>query len=171
MDNHEYQRHWDAYKVLIETRNLEINLFWQRSNYFLVLNTALAVGFFNVKEDAYRWALVVFGFLTSLLWIRVSLGAKYWQAKWEQRLREYEIQFFPSLEFFGASPKRIEEDAEKGLDFFKAQWPKKILYQRALRKPSVSFSMILLAVMFLLGWLAVGCISLYLHRHVPHCFI
>lgn len=30
----------------LDTRNFEISLYWQRSNYFLVLNTALAVGFF-----------------------------------------------------------------------------------------------------------------------------
>ncbi|HEY4679149.1 MAG TPA: hypothetical protein VIJ01_18425 [Candidatus Angelobacter sp.] len=56
MSTGETQRVWDAYKVLIDTRNLEINLFWQRSNYFLVLNTGLAIGFFNIKEDWYRWA-------------------------------------------------------------------------------------------------------------------
>jgi len=39
----------DLYKTLLDTRNLEINLFWQRSNYFLVLNTGIAFGFFNLK--------------------------------------------------------------------------------------------------------------------------
>jgi hypothetical protein len=32
----------EAYRTALATRNLEINLFWQRSNYFLVLNTAIA---------------------------------------------------------------------------------------------------------------------------------
>ena len=27
-------------------RQFEIQMFWQRSNYFMVLNTAIAVGFF-----------------------------------------------------------------------------------------------------------------------------
>lgn len=36
----------EAYRVAKETRSLEINLFWQRSNYFLVLSTAIAAGFF-----------------------------------------------------------------------------------------------------------------------------
>ena len=39
----------DLYKTLLDTRNLEISLFWQRSNYFLVLNTGIAFGFFNLK--------------------------------------------------------------------------------------------------------------------------
>jgi hypothetical protein len=32
----------EAYRVAKEARNLEIALFWQRSNYFLVLSTAIA---------------------------------------------------------------------------------------------------------------------------------
>src|SRR5207248_3234570 len=48
----------DAYKIALETRNLEINLFWQRSNYFLVLNTAIAVGFFaRGHRDKYSFML------------------------------------------------------------------------------------------------------------------
>src|SRR3972149_10785499 len=37
----------DAYKFAYDTRNFEISLFWQRSNYFLVLNTAIALAFFS----------------------------------------------------------------------------------------------------------------------------
>ncbi len=50
------------YRVALDTRNSEISLFWQRSNFFLVLNTALAVGFFNDKNKEYasvrrhRWS-------------------------------------------------------------------------------------------------------------------
>src|SRR4029079_19741708 len=36
-----------VYRVALETRKLEIRLFWQRSNYFLVLSTALAIGYFS----------------------------------------------------------------------------------------------------------------------------
>ena len=38
----------DLYRVALDTRNLESTLFWQRCNYFLVLNSALALGFFNL---------------------------------------------------------------------------------------------------------------------------
>src|ERR1022692_2144062 len=161
-DNHV----WEAYKVLVETRNLEINLFWQRSNYFLVLNTGLALGFFNVKEDGYRTALAGFGFLASILWIGVLAGAKHWQSKWEQRLRDFEEECFPTLQFFAASKKRIRDDAEKGLGFFdtKRYSPKRLAYRIALWKPSVTYCMILLALMFAVGWLVLGGIA-YLHFH------
>lgn len=157
---------WDAYKVLIETRNLEINLFWQRSNYFLVLNTGLALGFFNVKQDPYKWALAVFGFLASILWLGVSLGAKHWQAKWEQRLRDFEGEVFPRLEFFAASETRIRDDAREGLGFYRAWWPKRFAYRIALWKPSVTFCMILLAFMFAIGWLALIVLSIWLRTPV-----
>ena len=40
----------EAYRTALATRNFEISLFWQRSNYFLVLSTAIAVGFFARGE-------------------------------------------------------------------------------------------------------------------------
>lgn len=43
----------EAYRTAIQARNLEIGLFWQRSNYFLVLNTAIAVGFFSLEDDVF----------------------------------------------------------------------------------------------------------------------
>ncbi|ENN6985946.1 hypothetical protein ACAB91_004506 [Vibrio parahaemolyticus] len=43
----------EAYKIALETRNMEIKLFWQRSNYFLALNAALALGFFRLTEGYY----------------------------------------------------------------------------------------------------------------------
>lgn len=143
----------DFYKVLVDTRNLEINLFWQRSNYFLVLNTGIAFGFFNLKEARYIWTMALFGLLASLLWVWVALGAKFWQARWEHRLHEFEREHFPHLVFFGADESRVREDATRGLDFFRVRGFKHLVYKTALRKPSVSYSMILLSLLFVLGWL------------------
>jgi hypothetical protein len=47
----------DIYKYVLDTRNFEISLFWQRSNYFLVLNSALAVGFFSLKSTKFMYLL------------------------------------------------------------------------------------------------------------------
>jgi hypothetical protein len=47
-DNRNDQIDLEAYRVAKEARNLEITLFWQRSNYFLVLSTAIAAGFFSL---------------------------------------------------------------------------------------------------------------------------
>ena len=58
----------DLYKNVLDTRNFEISFFWQRSNYFLVLNSALALGFFGLKTRSYEPWLAGFGLLVSLLW-------------------------------------------------------------------------------------------------------
>jgi hypothetical protein len=77
----------EAYRTALAARNLEINLFWQRSNYFLVLNTAVAVGFFSrTDRDWLALGLSVIGLVISLLWVRLNLGSKFWQTRWERRL-------------------------------------------------------------------------------------
>jgi len=149
---------FDFYKILIETRNFEINLFWQRCNYFLVLNTAVAVAFFNIKTTPQQTMVALLGLSSSVLWIRINLGSKYWQARWEQRLLEFEKEHFPpqrfsGLPFFGASPEQVNEDAKHGLEFHSLSGLKKKVYRRALDwRPSVSYTMIWLSFLFALAW-------------------
>jgi hypothetical protein len=159
----------DFYKVLIDTRNVEIHLFWQRSNYFLILNTGIAFGFFNLKEARYVWIMAIFGLLASILWFRVCLGGKYWQARWEQRLQDFEREHFPHLVFFLAPEGRVREDASRGLLFFELNPIKRFVYKQASRsKPSVSFSMILLALLFVFGWMAlIGILLVYGNPMTP----
>ncbi len=69
------------YRTAYETRNLEINLFWQRSNYYLVLSSGLAVGVFTLDSWSLRLGLCCFGLASSALWILTNLGSKFWQVK------------------------------------------------------------------------------------------
>lgn len=96
--------------------------------------------------------MAIIGLLASVLWFRVCLGGKHWQTRWEQRLQDFESEHFPGLAFFSAPPERIREDVSKGLGFYESNRFKRFVYRCALRKPSVSFSMILLAALFVLGW-------------------
>lgn len=64
----------ELFKVAVDTLKFEIQMFWQRSNYFMVLNTAIAVGFFSGKAGQYTWVLSCLGILVSLLWYFVTLG-------------------------------------------------------------------------------------------------
>ena len=146
----------DLYNVLLDTRNLEINLFWQRSNYFLVLNTGIAFGFFNIKDENLFvvYIFVVMGLLASLLWFWVCLGGKFWQTRWEKRLFDFEKEHMPDLDFFGASPERIRKDVKDGLAFNKLSWTQRFVYKLVLDKPSVSYSMIRLSLLFVIGWIA-----------------
>ncbi len=178
---------FDLYKVALETRNFEIELFWKRSNYFLVLNTAIAVGFFNFNGNGsggffLNSFLCIFGLLVSLLWFRINLGSKYWQVKWEEELKKIEksIKSNPSLPSIGldmfdnnwkeidnlvyenllSSSKREENNyilkekccGEKRLDDSENRLKQRI-YKCVLKKPSVSFTMILLSLLFIIGWI------------------
>ena len=94
----EFDKDMERFKIVLATRNFEIELFWKRSSYFLALNTALATalaaGLFALPDESER---ELFGFLLKLLggicfvgsficfaWMRVTLGSKYWSSHWEQ---------------------------------------------------------------------------------------
>jgi len=144
----------DAYKIALDTRNLEIGLFWQRSNYFLVLNAALAIGFFRLGDNKYSLLLACLGAFVSFLWYRVNLGSKYWQARWEYRLSKKEKEIANDLDFFSASSSLIQADVEDsfshGVD--KKGTLQKWLERQALKKPSVSYNMTLLSLVFVAVW-------------------
>src|SRR5205807_4188517 len=142
----------DAYKIALDTRNLEIGLFWQRSNYFLALNTALAIGFFKVEDKGYMLLLALLGLGVSWLWFRVNLGSKFWQSRWEQRLRLVEEQIAPDLKFFAADWNTIREDVRSSLKNSHHKGLQKYLDKGTLKKYSVSYQMIRLSLVFVLGW-------------------
>jgi hypothetical protein len=159
----------DAYRFAYDTRNFEISLFWQRSNYFLVLNSALALGFFNLEKQEYALLLAFFGLLVSFLWFRVNLGSKYWQSRWEHRLKLTEKEVAPSLKFFAADWKTIQEDVEESLKSGRGDkgYFRRWLDKQVLKKPSVSYNMMLLSLFFCIGWLLL--IIMHLIRWLIAC--
>jgi hypothetical protein len=144
----------EAYRAAREARNLEINLFWQRSNYFLVLNTAIAVGFFTRdRTDVSAVVLSSVGALVAILWVRINLGSKYWQSRWEERLRLTENALREGLDLFSASWETLDSDVEKSLRSSRSSGKLTELYnRRVLRKPSVSKTMTLLSVLAVGLW-------------------
>jgi hypothetical protein len=150
----------DQYLTLQQTRNFEISLFWQRSNYFLGLSSALALGFFNLREHRqFAIGFATLGTAASILWVSVCLGGKYWQTRWEQRLRDFEIEKAPDIALFGASRERTDDDVRRGLEGRSGL--QRIIYEELVQgKPSVSYSMILLAIMFTLAWAVVLSLSI-----------
>lgn len=156
----------EAYKAARETRNLEISLFWQRSNYFLVLSTAIAAGFFSLKEPRYGLPLAVFGALVGVLWILVNLGSKFWQSRWEHRLRIVEEQLRPKMDLFSASWETIQDDVNSSLNSRKRGMLHDAYCWLVLLKPSVTMMMTLLSVFFVGFWLWV--IVLTIGGSLPH---
>ncbi len=147
---------FDLYKIALQTRNFEIELFWKRSNYFLVLNTAIAVGFFNLESNQaiFKIFLCIFGGIVTYLWIRINLGSKYWQSKWEEELEEIEKHITPNRPMFANNKKRNHELVCQNLGPCKRRQPVRGLRNYlVLKKPSVSGTMIVLSLSFIFGWL------------------
>lgn len=104
---------FELYKIALDTRNLEIGLFWQRSNYFLVLNTATAVGFFFKAAEKYQIIIGLFGFFVALLWFGINLGSKFWQSRWEYRLAKTEKMLGNEIDFFSADLETVQSDVKE----------------------------------------------------------
>ena len=86
IDNEKFDQNLKRFKIVLETRKFEIELFWKRCNYFLVLNTALAVGVFASfnGNKVFFPLLCIVGIFVCFAWIKVGLGSKFWQCHWEQ---------------------------------------------------------------------------------------
>jgi hypothetical protein len=163
----------EAYKTALATRNMEINLFWQRSNYFLVLNTAIAVGFFSRlpsrhPHDKYAFGLAVIGIVIAVLWVRINLGSKFWQSRWEHRLHLVEKDLAPGLDLFSASDDTVRGDVRQGLEprGDRRRNRLSVMANRlyvffVMRKPSVSKQMTFLSALFVVVWLIAAVVSGY----------
>ena len=148
------------YRILIDTRNLEVNLFWQRANYFLVLNSGIVLGIFSVTKAIPVRVFAVIGILASLLWFWACLASKYWQTFWAERLAEFERKNFAGLDFFSANRKTRDAFVKQGLEAEGLGKTETSVYGLAKQCRSVSISMLLLSLVFALGWLAVLVYSL-----------
>lgn len=152
---------FDLYKIALDTRNMEIGLFWQRSNYFLVLNTAAAVGFFFKTSNQYQLLIGIFGLCIAILWFGVNLGSKFWQSRWEHRLHEAEKSLGIEVNFFSAKWDVIESDVKESLEFSNHNWFRQKIDKLVLLQPSVSFLMMLLSMLFIILWLGLLIISVF----------
>ncbi|WP_299574908.1 hypothetical protein [uncultured Shewanella sp.] len=144
----------EIYKIALETRNMEIDLFWKRSNYFLVLNTAVAAGFFLKAGDDHQLPLGLFGLIIALLWLFVNAGGKFWQSRWERRLHVAEEALNPEIKLFSSDWAEINKDVKESIDFSKHSGIRKCLDYLVLNKPSVSFMMELLSIAFIILWVS-----------------
>ena len=76
----------EVYKIAVNTRQTEIQLFWQRSNYFMVLNIAIAVGFFALKNESYDPVLAGLGAPVLAALGAAVFGALVFNQSWRQIL-------------------------------------------------------------------------------------
>src|SRR5690242_7819565 len=94
-------------EVALKNREFEIQLFWQRSNYFLVLITALGAGVIATRDAWIGLLISIFGMGACLLWFRTNLGSRYWQAFWEAEVERLAPRH--GLKSFQLTPEEIQE--------------------------------------------------------------
>lgn len=89
----------EAFKIALDTRKFEIELYWKRTGYFVLFIGAVFVGYYNIintakesiSEYQKEWLLLLLaalGFLLSLLWYMANRGSKFWQENWEAHIEE-----------------------------------------------------------------------------------
>lgn len=83
----------EAFKIALDTRKFEIELYWKRTGYFVLFIGAVFVGYYNISSSEYQkeWLLLLLsalGFLLSLLWYMANRGSKFWQENWEAHIKE-----------------------------------------------------------------------------------
>jgi ABC-type multidrug transport system fused ATPase/permease subunit len=142
------------FEITLGIRNFEIGMFWKRSNYFLVLNTTLAVGFFTVKEP-YVLYVGFLGLLVCFLWFAVTLGGKFWQSRWEHQLYKIEMDSNISAGLFTQNHEDLKTIVSDSLNYNKHNIVRKQFDKLVLLKPSVSYMMMLLSVFSILFWIIV----------------
>ncbi|MEM7556345.1 MAG: hypothetical protein AAF378_20035 [Cyanobacteria bacterium P01_A01_bin.84] len=146
----------ELYKIAIETRNLEIKLFWQRSNYFLVLNTAIAVGTFSKISTDFQIPFTVFGIFISCLWVFVNIGSKYWQVRWEYEVARLEKEISQEIRLFSANKYMTKMAVKQSLLDNNGEKKRLGLYNcLVLKKPSVSKMMTFLSASFVIFWMGI----------------
>lgn len=87
-----------AYKLALEIRQFEIELYWKRATYFWTLIAATFAGYFTLassKSDHPRLIFLVscIGLILSTSWYLVNRGSKYWQENWERHVDLLEDEF------------------------------------------------------------------------------
>ena len=140
----------EIFYIAKETRDFEIRMFWQRTNYFLLLNSAVGgASLYFLKQDDYNYMVILFciiGIFVCWAWINVGLGSKYWQAHWEQVLIDLQEKTGLKEEMDIFSPKYTDDRVKKSLKMNRC-------YDcMVLKKPSVSRWMHRTAFFFFIVW-------------------
>lgn len=147
----------DELKIALDNRAFEIQLFWQRSNYFLVLMSALGIATFSVKNTAFAPVVSGFAALCSYLWFRVNAGSKFWQESWEVEVnrlaKEQGVRAFerPTLEVRG----QVHDSLASGWKTENHSWLQTWVAKQVTRKFSVTYHMMLLSLFSVVMWVLV----------------
>ena len=91
----------EQFKIALETRDFELELFWKRSAFFWAFIVSAFAGFAALKKDSpgYAFAVACFGFVSSFVRTHANRGSKYRNEDWESKIIENEKRTDPKLTF------------------------------------------------------------------------
>lgn len=147
-------------QIALDNRAFEIQLFWQRTNYFLVLITALGIGVFSISDNFFSLLIAILGVCSSFLWFRTNLGSKFWQESWEIEVESLADEF--GIKSFQRDLDDIERQVTESLRDGERN-AKKSRYEKwldglTLKKYSVTRHMITLSLISSILWFCIVCV-------------
>lgn len=92
IDGRKFQMLMKAYETAVETRKLEIELFWSRSLFFWGFIASAFIAYATLRHYSSDISVVVacFGFVCSVAWSLGNRGSKFWQESWETKVERIE---------------------------------------------------------------------------------
>ena len=151
-------------QIALDNRTFEIQLFGQRSNYFLVLITALGAGVFTLKDQWLALPFSFFAMASSFLWYRTNLGSRFWQESWEAEVSALAKEH--NIRSFERPIEEIRQQVESALSGGGRRWfLRRWVDRQILKKPSVTANMIYLSMMCTAVWALVT--SVFAWRIAP----
>ena len=154
--------------IALANRVFEIQSFWQRSNYFLVLLTALGAATFTSKDEVLQFILSILSTFCALFWYRTNLGSKFWQESWEVEVNLLAEEI--GIESFKRPLEEVTEQVRTSLnpEANGKGWFRRYIDNQTVGKPSVTQNMIALSLIVLIVWLVISFIFGY-RLFAEHC--
>jgi hypothetical protein len=92
IDDRKFQMLMKAYETAVETRKLEIQLFWSRSLFFWGFIASAFIAYATLRRYSSDISVVIagFGFVCSVAWSLGNRGGKFWQESWEIKVERIE---------------------------------------------------------------------------------
>lgn len=81
-----------VFQILGEHFRQDLREFWQRSNFYLTIDSALITVCVAQSQGSLRWPLAIFGLILSIVWFLVARSAITWLDTWRTQLCTLDLQ-------------------------------------------------------------------------------
>lgn len=124
----------ELFEVANDTRKFEIELFWKRATFFVLIIGALFIGYakFYENDQTLCSLIALFGLISSIVWTFSIMGSKFWQENWEAIIK--------SLANNGSKKALL---FQQKFGYVKSNYAQQF---------SVSKSVFILSILIIIGW-------------------